>query len=458
MIPYEEVQITPELREKIDIYRKTVAEFRSEGALDDVSLAKLEEYFKASHIYHSAGIEGNRLTMQETALVLTEGIDIRGEKLADVVEVKNLGSAFDFLKVLSDSQQTIRETDIRDLHKLLVGNDPDKSPGEYRRVGVVILGSEHKPPEPFEVPPRMHSLISWINQNILKNPIIVAAVAHHELENIHPFVDGNGRVGRLLLNLILMRTGFPICNIKRGPEKASYYEALGYADVGIYDTIVDMTLGGSSELFAEYVRIRTETKRMADWSQHWGTKAQGALKRRELKEMELWQSRIRQVFLEFDKAAELLNEEMAGILEVQFYDYKNEISFEKYQTLKEKGNIPQGNAFSVGFTQLKDGRRERFMFRYFRNRQKFIGGQKKVIPFEVNYYEGEAEGYVRLSELSWAKKIRLRELYFNEPDGDFEYRWFNSATDTEMVMKGHPISEAVQWFFDDVLKNIFELG
>ena len=456
MIPYDEIEISRELREKIDLYCHEVEEFRKEGPLDNVSLAKLEEHFKAAHIYHSAGIEGNRLTMQETVLVLTEGIDIRGERLHDALEVKHLGAAFDFLKTLAEAEQTIRETDIRDLHKLLIGNDSSKSPGEYRKVGVVILGSEHKPTEPFDVPPRMEELISWINSNLDKSPIIVAAAAHHELAHIHPFVDGNGRVARLLMNLILMKRGFPICNIKRGPEKAVYYEALGFADVGLYESIISTVLSGSAELFSEYVRIKTETKRMTDWSQQWGTKAKEVLIRRESKEMELWRSRMRQVFLEFEKASELLADQLTGIVEINFHDYNNEISFEKYQTLVEKGQIPQGNAFSVGFFQKNQGRRERFMFRYYRNWSKFKPPQHKLIPLELNYHD-EQSGYVRLSDLAWAKKIRVRELYFNA-EGEFVIRWFNAQTSQEHELKKHTIAEAVQWFFDDVLKNVFELG
>ena len=195
---------------------------------------------------------------------------------------------------------------------------------------------------------------------------------------------------------------------------------------------------------------------MADWSQHWGTKAKEVLIRRESKEMELLRSRMRQVFLEFEKASELLNDQLKGIVEISFYDYNNEISFEKYQTLVEKGQIPQGNAFSINFFQKNQGRRERFMFRYFRNWTKFKPPQHKLIPLELNYHD-ELSGYVRLSDLAWAQKIRVRELYFNA-EGEFVVRWFNAQTNLELELKKHTIAEAVQWFFDDVLRNIFELG
>ncbi len=223
----------------------------------------------------------------------------------------------------------------------------------------------------------------------------------------------------------------------------------------LFENIVSAVLTGSAELFAEYVRIRTETKRMADWSQNWGTKAKEVLIRRESKEMELWRSRMRQVFLEFEKATELLNDQLGDVIDISFHDYNNEISFEKYQTLVEKGNIPQGNAFSIGFQQ-SNRRRERFLFRYFRNWKKFKPPQHRFVPLELNYHEEES-GYVRLDDLPWAKKIRVREIYFNAK-GEFIVRWFNAQTNHEIELKGHTIAEAVQMFFDDVLKNVFELG
>ena len=237
MINYEDIEITPETVEQVSAFAKQVEDFRKEGPLDRISLMKLEEHFKSSHVYHSAGIEGNRLTLQETMLVLRDGLDISGKPLQDSMEVRLLGQAFDYLKTLAESEQTIRETDIRSLHALLIGNAPELSPGEYRNVGVIISGSEHRPPEPLEVPERMSALVSWINANRDKNPIISSSVAHHELTAIHPFKDGNGRVSRLLMNLILLKHAFPICNIRR-QDRPTYFDALSFADVGIYDSLV----------------------------------------------------------------------------------------------------------------------------------------------------------------------------------------------------------------------------
>ena len=244
MIDFEEIGLAPETQLDVDAYCKEVEAFRVEGPLDRVSLAKLEEHFRALHVYNSAGIEGNRLTLQETLLVLRDGMDISGKPLRDSIEARNLGQAFDYLRELAGESSPLRETDVRHLHQLVVGDTPELSPGEYRKVGVIISGSEHRPPEPLEVPSRMGELVRWINSNIEKNPVILASIAHHELAAIHPFKDGNGRVSRLLMNLLLMRAGFPISNLSRD-NRPAYYDALSFADVGIYDPLVGQVKNSS---------------------------------------------------------------------------------------------------------------------------------------------------------------------------------------------------------------------
>jgi Fic family protein len=458
MIELEEIGLTQETQLDVDSYCKDVEAFRSEGPLDKVSLAKLEEHFRALHVYNSAGIEGNRLTLQETMLVLRDGLEISGKPLRDSIEARNLGQAFDYLRELSAEGTPIRETDVRHLHELVVGDSPEMSPGEYRKVGVIISGSEHRPPEPLEVPSRMGELIQWINSNIGKNPIVLASVAHHELAAIHPFKDGNGRVSRLLMNLLLMRAGFPISNLSRD-NRPAYYEALSFADVGIYDPLIRQVKNSSGELFAELTRIRTETKRTELWAEKWGIRGRQALQKREQREHELWLSRSKQVFLEYQNASELLNDSLEQ-LDIDFYDYKTEIDFEKYQRLVEKGFIERANAFSITFrpNPKQIGKEERFMFRYYRSFQAFPN--VKVIPLELNYLDkshpGEA-GYVRLAESTLREIVRLRAVYFRD-DGSLGVRAFDRQSKQETDLSKKNISDTVQMFFDDVLDHVLRLS
>jgi hypothetical protein len=159
--------------------------------------------------------------------------------------------------------------------------------------------------------------------------------------------------------------------------------------------------------------------------------------------------------LEFQKAAELLDEQLGDIIEITFYDYKNEISFEKYQQLMEQGYIQQANAFSIAFFDPRSNHRERFMFRYFRNRTKF-SKQDRVIPLELNYFDENQGGYIRLSDLIWANRIRIRELYFTS-EGEFITRYYDITGQQEMEKKGETIAETVQWFYDDILRSLFNI-
>jgi hypothetical protein len=300
----------------------------------------------------------------------------------------------------------------------------------------------------------MQRLVSWIDANITNNAVVVAAVAHHELTAIHPYKDGNGRVSRLLMNLILLKSGYPICNIKVD-DRPRYFDSLAFADIGIHDAIVRMVFEKCDALFAEYVRLRTETKRMAEWATRWGNKEAEVLQRREARQLELWQSRIKQVFLEFQTYAELLDDNLEQ-LDISFYDYKSEgVTFEKYQELLENGFTEHANAFVITFSRPAEYRedRKRFMFRYYRNFAKFPRNLG-VIPLELNYFDSAQGRYVRLGDLPWADRVRIRELYYAK-DGEFVIRYFDVQNRSEKEQKPGSISEAVKWFFDDILQHIF---
>lgn len=454
MIEYSSLELLKETLADLNDFRKDVESFRDEGQLDNLSIAKLEEHFKAAHVYNSAAIEGNHLTLQETMLVLKEGLEVRDKPLKEILEVKRLGEAFDYLKELADHGQVIRERDIRDLHKLLIGDEPDLSPGSYRNVGVIISGSEHRPPEPLAVPGLVSDLVEWVNLNRDKDAIVVATVAHHQLAAIHPFKDGNGRVSRLLMNLILMQRGYPICNIRQD-RRPSYYEALSFADVGIFDPLARQIKEACAELFAEYTRIRAETKRAQEWAAKWGVREAKVAVRRETRELELWQSKMKQVFLEFQNTVELLNDKLEAF-EITYYDFKNEIDLEKYQRLTEKGFIERANAISITFTDRRNSpeHSERFMFRYCRP-VNFI--PRKVITLELNHLDRKDSKYVRIAESDCRERVRLHYLYV-DANGILTKRAKTSLTGQEKDSPVPSTSEVVQDFIDDVMKNILHLS
>jgi len=197
---------------------------------------KLKEQFSLDLIYNSNAIEGNKLTLKETHLVINDGLTVKGKSLKDHLEATNHNEAVHFLYELVEFQkrQTMSEQLIRSLQQLIVKDD---GAGRYRQGDVIITGSKHKPPDAFEVPKRMQEFMIWTKKNFNKlHPVELAALAHHKLVNIHPFTDGNGRTARLFMNLILMQKGFPMVVILKN-DRQKYYRALEKADKGHFEDL-----------------------------------------------------------------------------------------------------------------------------------------------------------------------------------------------------------------------------
>jgi Fic family protein len=195
---------------------------------------KLREQFSIDMTYNSNGIEGNRLTLKETFLVINEGITVKGRSLKDHLEAKNHHEAVQYLYDLieHDKRQTISERLIRSLQQLVIKDIEDQESGQYRKGNVMITGSSHRPPEAYEVPKLMEELVTWVKKNQSKmHPVELAALAHHKLVHIHPFTDGNGRTARLFMNLTLMQKGYPMVIILKN-DRQKYYRALDRADRG----------------------------------------------------------------------------------------------------------------------------------------------------------------------------------------------------------------------------------
>jgi len=189
------------------------------------------EAFVSLFTYDSTNIEGNTFTLQETAQLLFEGISPR-KPLREINEIINHKEAFDYLlKIKSDITKKL----ILKFHEIVTKNTLKKEVedqlGIYRTLQVYIRGVEWLPSKPEEVPSDMTKLLSWYTKNKDKiHPLILSAYFHIHFEMIHPFVDGNGRVGRLLMNFILHKNGFPMINIPH-KQKYKYYETLEKAQV-----------------------------------------------------------------------------------------------------------------------------------------------------------------------------------------------------------------------------------
>jgi Fic family protein len=194
---------------------------------------KITEALELEYTFESNRIEGNTLTLKETDLVVNEGITISGKSMREHLEAINHKEAIGYLKELIVKDSDFSERDLLLLHSLILKGIDPKYAGIYRDVQVMISGSKHLPPQPYIIKKQMEDLFFWYqaHKNDL-HPIVLAAELSERLVTIHPFLDGNGRTSRLIMNLILLKNGYVIANIKGDSEnRMNYYQSLENAQV-----------------------------------------------------------------------------------------------------------------------------------------------------------------------------------------------------------------------------------
>jgi Fic family protein/DNA-binding XRE family transcriptional regulator len=207
---------------EIDGLKNELHQFRKYDSFRVTQALELEYTFESNKI------EGNTLTLKETDLIVNEGLTISGKSMREHLEAINHQEAIAYIKELMDKNTTINEREILCIHNLILRGIYPEDAGKYRKVQVMIKGSSHMPPQPFLVAKEMEELFIWYqtNKNNL-HPVILAAEMHERLVTIHPFIDGNGRTSRLLMNLILLQHGYVIANIKGTNEsRMQYYNVL----------------------------------------------------------------------------------------------------------------------------------------------------------------------------------------------------------------------------------------
>lgn len=210
---------------------------------------RLREEFMVEFTYNSNAIEGNTLTLKETAMVL-EGMTIDQKPMKDHLEVVGHRDAFMYIQDIATKEIDLTESVIKNIHSLVLMNRPEDK-GVYRRIPVRIMGAYTEPIQPYMIEPKMIELLIN-NKDREKKMSIIERVAlfHLEFEGIHPFIDGNGRTGRLILNLDLIRNGYPPINVKFTDRKR-YYDAFDS-----YYRDGDTSL--MSNLIAEYIDKRLD--------------------------------------------------------------------------------------------------------------------------------------------------------------------------------------------------------
>jgi Fic family protein/DNA-binding XRE family transcriptional regulator len=207
---------------EIDALKTKLNQFRQFDSFRIAQALELEYTFESNRI------EGNTLTLRETDLVINEGLTISGKSMREHLEAINHVEAIAYIKQLMERNFPLNERELLSVHNLILRGIIPKDAGRYRRVQVMIKGSSHMPPQPFIVAKEMEDYFIWYEENKSKmHPVVLAAEMHERLVTIHPFIDGNGRTSRLIMNLILLQNGYVIANIKGDYEtRMNYYKTL----------------------------------------------------------------------------------------------------------------------------------------------------------------------------------------------------------------------------------------
>lgn len=230
-------------------------ELKKMRPLTQTELQRLREEYIISNTYNSNAIEGNSLTLHETALILQEGITIAEKPVKEHLEAIGHKDAFEYVVELADKDRPLDERIIKEIHSLVLMNDAQNR-GIYRRIPVTILGSVHEPPQPYLVPVQMEALIAYYEKAKTEKHIIEAiSELHLKFEGIHPFIDGNGRTGRLILNLELIKSGYLPVNIKFSDRRKYYGCFDSYSETGTPDEFTELIINYEKEELERYISM-----------------------------------------------------------------------------------------------------------------------------------------------------------------------------------------------------------
>lgn len=225
-----------------------------------IALERLRESINVEWTYNSNSIEGNTLTLQETRVVLEDGMTVKGKSMREHFEITNHHGAISHLEKLVKGDGPLQEREILNLHELVMQNIEKEFAGRLRNSGVRIVGANFTPPNALKVNALLSELIDFVNRNEMRlSPIVLASVFHHRFVWIHPFFDGNGRTVRLVMNLLLMRKGYPPAIILKTDRK-KYYDALNRANKGSYVKLVLLMMQALERSLDIYLSMYPESE------------------------------------------------------------------------------------------------------------------------------------------------------------------------------------------------------
>lgn len=423
-------------REHVNALAERVRHLREGGELCSQALKSLSKFFRIKDIYNSNAIEGNELTLGETREVIERGLTLTGKSLKDQAEAKNLAEALDFMEELvANSNEPIQGRHIRELHGFVLKGIDDPNAGAYRSVNVEISGSAYRPPEPQEVPAQMEALSDWMGPASLPTDrfaspdgLLNALVAHTWFVQIHPFVDGNGRVGRLLMNLILMRYGYPIAIITKD-DRERYYDALETSQTSDLSPVIALVGECVHESLEEYEQAATEGREAQEWTQAIAARLAEPEVTRAHNEYEVWKSAMDLMKGYFQQTADRINAELP-LGRVYFTDFGT-LELEKYLSLRDGRSAKRTWSFRIDFRIGE--RAARYLF-WFSSPSRTLKDQGCEVTAHLSREEPEGSyNYERLDFLDAPNVPQLFEVGYRPDEERFAARYHADRTRLDRI-------------------------
>ena len=436
------------LNNRLIALHNRVLSMREVGTLSPQVLKRIREYFKIKGIYHSNAIEGNSLTIGETRLVVEMGMTLAGKTLKDQAEAKNLSEALDFMEEIIVSRDSpILLRDMRQIHALILKGIEDEFAGRYRTGEVIISGSEYKPPEAHLIPQEMDDLgtyISFVTEGITSetdSPILCAAAAHAWLAQIHPFVDGNGRAARILMNLILMRRGYPICIITR-EDRLRYYHALEESQASDLTALVELVYENVEESLEEWEKAAVEERQQQEWLTSVTAKFQQPELNRAQNQYEVWRRAMELFKSYFKQTVDAWNEQLSvRSVSLKFKDYGT-LDFHKYLSLRDGGSAKRTWDFGLEFNRGNDRARYLFFYGYAHYQLRRRASVILVVAKDIDF------SYERLQDLTKSNKPDIYQVGFDIKEQTFVALTINGVQESK-------VEELARRFFDQVVERDF---
>lgn len=435
-------------QEAIQSIATRVSQMRQAGRLNPAALAMIRKYFKIKNIYHSNAIEGNTLNVGETRQVVELGLTLTGKPLKDQAEAKNLSEALDFLEELATNNLPITERDIRQMHYLVLKGIQDEEAGKYRSIKVEISGSSYIPPLPESVPSQMETFGKWLSNASVPGSdfaspfgLIRAVVAHAWFVYIHPFIDGNGRTARLLMNLILMRYGYPVAIIAK-EDRLRYYDALEISQGSDLSPFTGLVAECILESLEEYESAVARQIADVEWARSIADRLTERERIKKQNEYEVWKSAMDLLKSYFRQTASLVDDAASGA-RVFFTDFGN-LEFEKYYGLSQGESAKRTWFFRVDF--LAGNRTARYLF--------FFGGPSYLLRSHCDVVlhvarEERPYSYERLEHITAPNVPSLFEIGYKAIEESFYARYRGGA------IRKDGVEQICRQFIEEVVRMHF---